>query len=187
MRKIREVLRLKFEAGLSDRQIAAIVGSARSTVQECLRRCRAAGISWPPPEADEATLLGRLYQRGAPVAVVVLPDFAQVHRELARPGVTRQLLWEEYKAAHPEGLQYTAFCVHYQRWLATQELVFRQVHAPGEKLFVDYAGHTVPIVDRHSGQERTAQIFVAVLGASNYTYAEATWTQGVADWLGSQV
>lgn len=188
MRKIREVLRLKVEAGLSDRQIAAAVGSARSTVQECLRRCRAAGIRWPlPPELDEAQLLARLYRRIAPLAVVRLPDFAAVHRELARAGVTRQLLWEDYKAAHPEGLQYTAFCVHYQRWLATQELVFRQVHAPGEKLFVDYAGHTVPILDRHTGEERCAQIFVAVLGASNYTYAEATFSQSLPDWLGAHV
>jgi transposase len=166
MRKIREVLRLKFEAGLSDRQIAAAVGSSISTMQECLRRCRAAGMGWPlPPELDEPQLL----------AVVRLPDFATVHRELACAGVTRPLLWEEYKAAHPEGLQYTAFCVHYQRWRATQELVFR------------YAGQTVPILDRHSGEERCAQIVVAVLGASNHTYAEPTWTQSLPGWLASHV
>jgi transposase len=188
MRKIREVLRLKFEAGLSDRQIAAALGSARSTVQECLRRCRAAGVGWPlPPELGETELLARLYRRVTPLAVVALPDFAAVHHELARAGVTRQLLWEEYKAAHPEGLQYTAFCVRYQRWLATQELVFRQVHTPGDKLFVDYAGQTVPVIDRHSGEICAAQIFVAVLGASNYSYAEATWTQSLPDWLGSHV
>ncbi len=140
-----------------------------------------------PAEFDETALLARLYERIAPLAVVRVPDFSAVHRELARPGVTRQLLWEEYKAAYPEGLQYTAFCIHYRRWLATQELVLRQVHAPGDKLFVDYAGQTVPLVDRHTGELRNAQIFVAVLGASNYSYAEATWTQALPDWLGSHV
>ncbi|MGH7488602.1 MAG: IS21 family transposase, partial [bacterium] len=188
MRKIREVLRLKFDARLSDRQIAAAVGSSRSTVQECLRRCREAQIGWPlPGELDEAALIARLYQRVAPLRTVTAPDFAHVHRELARPGVTRELLWREYKAAQPDGVQYTAFCNQYRRWLATQELVFRQVHAPGEKLFVDYAGHTVPVVDRHSGELRNAQVFVAVLGASNYCYAEASFTQGSADWLASHV
>ncbi|MGH8308800.1 MAG: hypothetical protein ACRETX_03290 [Steroidobacteraceae bacterium] len=158
MRKIRDVLRLKFEAGLSDRQIAAAVGSARSTEQERLRRCRERGIGWPlSPDLDEPQLLARLYRRVAPLAVVARPDFPTVHRELMRAGVTRQLLWEEYKAAHPEGLQYTAFCVHYQRWLTTQELVLRQDHAPGDKLFVDYAGQTVPIIDGHTGEARAAQ------------------------------
>lgn len=110
-----------------------------------------------------------------------------MHRELARPGVTRQLLWEEYRAAHPEGIGYTAFCVHYQRWRRAQALVLRQNHLPGDKLFVDYAGQTVPITDRYTGEQRSAQIFVAVLGASNYTFAEATWSQRLPDWLGSHV
>jgi len=187
MRKIRETLRLKFEAGLSDRQIATVVGAARSTVQECLRRCRAAGVGWPlPTQFDDAALLARLYRSVAPTPAIPLPDFAHVHRELARRGVTRDLLWREYKAMQPEGLQYTAFCNHYRRWRTTQEVVFRQVHTPGDKLFVDYAGHTIPVIDRLTGEERQAQIFVAVLGASNYTYAEATWSQALPDWLGSQ-
>jgi transposase len=174
MRKIREVLRLKAD-GLSDRQIAAVVGSARSTVQECLRRARDGGLTWPlPTELDEVALQARLYRRDVPLPKVPLPDFASVHRELSRAGVTRQLLWEEYRAIHPDGLGYTAFCVHYQRWRSYQALVLRQVHVPGDKLFVDYAGHTVPITDRLTGEARPAQIFVAVLGASNYTYVEAT-------------
>jgi transposase len=110
-----------------------------------------------------------------------------LHRELGRRGVTRLLLWEEYKSAHPDGWQYSVFCDQYRRWLARQERVLRQEHAPGEKLFVDYAGQTVPIVDPHTGECRAAQIFVAVLGCSNLTHAEATWTQGAADWLGSHV
>ncbi|HLF13022.1 MAG TPA: IS21 family transposase, partial [Gammaproteobacteria bacterium] len=189
MRKIREVLRLKHEARLSDREIGRAIGSSRSTVQECLRRAREAGIGWPlPPEVDEAALSARLYRRVVPLSTVVAPDFAEVHKELARRGVTRLLLWQEYRAAHPtEGVQYTAFCNGYRRWRSTQELVFRAVHAPGDKLFVDYAGQRVPIVERHTGEERPAQVFVAVLGASNYTYAEATWTQSLPDWLGSHV
>ena len=188
MRKIKEILRLKHEAGLSDRQIAGSIGSSRSTVQECLRRARAAGLGWPlPAELDEAALTARLYRRVAPVVLTPLPDYAAVHAELGLRGVTRLLLWQEYRAANPEGLQYTAFCNGYRRWRATQELVFRAVHAPGDKLFVDYAGQTVPIVDRHTGEARAAQVFVAVLGCSNCSYAEATWTQSSADWLGSHV
>jgi len=188
MRKIRDVLRLKFEAGLSDRKIAAAIGSSRSTVQECLKRARAAQLGWPlSAELDDAALLARLYRRAGPVTTMPLPDFPHIFRELSRVGVTRQLLWEEYKAAHPEGLQYTAFCVRYRHWLGRQELVLRQAHVPGDKLFVDYAGPTVPITDRHTGEQHPAQIFVAVLGASNYTYAEATASQRVPEWLGSHV
>jgi transposase len=189
MRKIREVLRLKFEVGLSDRQIAVTVGSARSTVQECFSRCRQAGIGWPlSADLSEEALQEKLYHRAVPLKRdVPTPDFATIHRELARRGVTRMLLWQEFKTQHPDGPQYTAFCNQYRRWCATQELVFRQVHAPGDKLFVDYAGYTVGVTDRSTGEMRTAQIFVAVLGASNLSFAEATWTQGAPDWLGSHV
>jgi transposase len=187
VRKIREVLRLKAD-GFSDRQIAAAIGSARSTVQECVRRSRDAGITWPlSPLLDEAALHARLYRRAVPLSRTPRPDFAYLHAELRRRGVTRLLLWEEYKSAHPDGWQYSVFCDQYRRWLATQELVLRQEHAPGDKLFVDYAGQTVPIVDRHTGAIRNAQVFVAVLGFSNYTHAEATLTQGAGDWLGAHV
>ena len=186
MRKIREVLRLKFDAGLGDRRIAQAIGSARSTVQECLRRCQEAGIGWPLPAGlDEAALHARLYQREAPLSRA--PDFAKLQAELKRPGVTRALLWQEYKAAEPSGWQYSVFCDQYRRWLATQDLVLRQHHTPGEKCFVDYAGQTAGVVDRHTGEVRAAQVFVAVLGASSYTYAEATWSQQLPDWLGSHV
>jgi len=187
VRKIREVLRLK-AAGFSDRKIAAAIGSARSTVQECVRRAHEAGLVWPLAEAlDEEALQAQLYRREAPLSQRPRPDFGHIHAELARTGVTRLLLWQEYKAAQPEGWQYSVFCEQYCRWLASQELVLRQNHAPGDKLFVDYAGPTVAVVDRHGGEVRQAQIFVAVLGCSNYTYAEATWTQTLTDWLGAHV
>jgi transposase len=188
MRKIREILRLYHEHGLSRRRIAASIGVSRTAVAECLRRAAAGGLGWPlPAELDEAALQARLYPVPARPAAYPLPDFAQVHAELARKGVTRWLLWQEYKAGHPEGLQYTAFCGHYRLWLADQDIVLRRPHAPGEKLYVDYAGPTVAITDRHTGAVRAAQIFVAILGCSDYTFAEATWTQGVPDWLGSHV
>ena len=154
VRKIREVLRLK-AAGFSDRKIAAAIGSARSTVQECVRRAHEAGLVWPLAEAlDEEALQARLYQREVPLSQRPRPDFAHIHAELARTGVTRLLLWQEYKATQPEGWQYSVFCDQYRRWLASQELVLCQNHAPGEKLFVDYAGQTVAVVDRHGGEVR---------------------------------
>lgn len=179
MRKIREVLRLKFELRLSDSQIARTIGSARSTVQECVRRAKEAGLGWPlPSECGEAQLHARLYRRRVPLSRTPAPDFAVLHAELRRPGVTRLLLWQEYKATHPDGWQYSVFCDQYRRWLATQDAVLRQHHTPGDKCFVDYAGDT--------GEIRQAQIFVAVLGASSYTFAEA-WTQQLPDWIGSHV
>jgi transposase len=166
VRKIREVLRLKAE-GVSDRQIGIAIGSARSTVQECLRRAREAGVSWPlPPHLDETALHAQLYPQAVPVSVTPRPDFPYLHAELRRRGVTRMLLWEEYKAAHPQGWQYSVFCDQYRRWLATQEMSLRQDHLPGDKLFVDYAGQTAAVTDRHTGEIRAAQIFVAVLGCS---------------------
>lgn len=187
VRKIREVLRLK-AAGLSDRQIARSVGSARSTVQACVQRAREAGLSWPLcDELDEAALEARLYRRSVPLSARPAPDFAAIHQELSRPGVTRLLLWQEYKAAHCDGWQYSVFCERYRRWLASAEPVLRRHHAPGEKLFVDYAGQSVPVTDRYTGEMREAQTFVAVLGCSNLTFAEASWTQRLPDWLSSHV
>jgi transposase len=187
VRKIREVLRLKNEARLSDRQIAAVLGSARSTVQECLRRARLAALSWPLPDLDDEELHERLYPRAPQVPRYPTPDFAAIQRELARKGVTRMLLWQEYKARHADGCQYSAFCRDYEAWLGRQDAVMRFEHVPGEKLFVDYAGKTMAVVDRHTGEVKVAEVFVAALGASHYTYVEATLTQTVADWLGAHV
>ena len=110
-----------------------------------------------------------------------------VHQELRHKGVTLLLQWQEYKAAAPEGLQYSRFCDLYQAWRGQRDLVMRQTHRAGEKLFVDFCGQTAAIVDRQTGEIRPAQIFVAVLGASNYTYAEAVASQGLADWIGAHV
>ena len=188
VRKIRDVLRLKSEAQLSDRQIAAVLGSARSTVQECLRRARVAGVSWPlPEEVDDETLWARLYPRALEPPAYPTPDFSRIQSELAHKGVTRKLLWREYKAQHPDGCQYSAFCRDYERWLGRQDAVMRFEHTPGDKLFVDYAGKTMAVIDRHTGEVQIAQVFVAALGASHYTYVEATLTQSVADWLAAHV
>ena len=185
MRKIREVLRLR-GAGRSQHQIARSVGIGQSTVGDYLSRARRAGVSWPTALDDDA-LERALYppKPALPAASRGLPDFAAVHRELKRKSVTLFLLWEEYKGAHPQGFQYSWFCEHYRAFASKVDLVMRQSHRAGETTFVDYAGQTVPVVDRFSGEIREAQVFVAVLGASNYTYAEATWTQALPDWISS--
>lgn len=188
MRKIRDVLRLKFEAGVGERQIADALGVARSTVQEALRRAREGGITWPlPPELTEVALQARLYPHRVVVPTIPLPDFPAIHAELSRKGVTRTLLWQEYKSVHADGLEYSAFCDHYRAWASRQDAVLRLAHTPGDKLFVDYAGHTAEVVNRLTGEVRAAQLFVAVLGHSSYTYAEATWTQTLPDWIGAHV
>ena len=187
MRRVREVLRLSWGLGLSARQVARSCGLSHPTVLAYLRRARAGGLSWPlPASLDDAQLERRLFPPPPPAGVArPTPDWTAVHRALKRKGVTLQLLWDEYKAAHPTGYQYTMFCRRYRRWQSRLDVGMRQDHRAGEKLFVDYAGPTVGGIDRRTGEVRPAQQFVAVMGASRYTYAEATWTQGVADWIGS--
>jgi len=190
MRKVREVLRLKFDGGQTNRRIARSCHISRPTVSDYLLRFAEAGLQWPAAAAlDDATLEQALFPPVpvAPTAGRAVPDWSHVRRELRRKGVTLTLLWHEYKAAHPEGYQYSWFCEHYNAWTGKLDVVMRQEHRGGEKLFVDYAGQTVEVVDRGTGEIRAAQIFVAVLGASNYTYAEATWTQQLPDWIGSHV
>ena len=148
------------------------------------------GISWPvPAELDDSALEARLFS--PPFAVQESPrpqpDWPRLHAELRRPGVTLLLLWEEYRAGQPEGYGYSRFCDLYRDWRAGISPTMRQTHVAGERLFVDFAGQTVPITDPVTGEVRQAQIFVAALGASNYTYAEARWTQGLADWIGCHV
>jgi len=188
VRKIREVLRLRFETGLSGRQVAASLKMARSTVGEYERRFAAAGLTWPlSASLSDSELEQRLFppSPAVPTDTRPVPDWSVVHQELRRPGVTLALLWDEYRAQHPLGFAYSWFCQHYRAWAGKLDLVMRQTHRAGEKLFVDYAGQTAEIIDRMTGEVRTAQIFVAVLGASSYTYAEATWTQGLSDWAGA--
>ena len=190
MRKIKEVLRLSYEQGRSRRQVAASAGLGRATVADYLRRFEAAGLAWPAAAALDDTALERALFPPVvkvPAAERGEPDWAHVHRELRRPGVTLMLLWQEYKATHPQGYQYSWFCERYAAWAGRRDLTMRQHHRAGEKLFVDYAGQTVEVIDPRTGELRTAQIFVAVLGASNYTFAEATWTQRLPDWIGSHV
>jgi transposase len=190
MRQVHEVLRLKWGQGLSERKIAQSLGISRPTVAEYVRRAQAAGVSWPLPTTCDEGVLERLLFPSSPArapAPHLVPEWATVHQELKRKGVTLFLLWQEYKAATPAGLQYSWFCQTYRAWASKLDLVMRQPHRAGETLFVDYAGQGIPVVNRHSGEVHEVTIFVAVLGASNYTYAEATWTQSLPDWIASHV
>ena len=191
MRKIKEVLRLKWDKDLSNRQIARICGIGRPTVKDYLRRAAEAGLAWPLPSGlDETALERQLFPPppSLPAHARGVPNWSVVHQELrSKKSVTLFLLWQEYRETHLEGYQYSWFCEHYRNWRGKLDVVMRQDHRAGEKLFVDYAGQTVPVVDKASGEIREAQIFIAVLGASNYTYAEATWSQGLPDWIGSHV
>ncbi len=190
MRKIYEILRLKYGHGLSNREVAASVSVSRSTVADYLLRAQAAGLSWPLPDGlDEAKLEQRLFPSVSPERPQSRPqpDWADVQRELRHKGVTLALLWQGYKEKHPEGCQYSWFCQQYERWRGAIDPVMRQEHRAGEKLFVDYAGRTMEVVDAKTGEIRKAEIFVATLGASSLTYCEATWSQGLPDWIGSHV
>lgn len=191
MRKIRHVLKLARESGLSTRAIARSLAMSPTSVGEYLRRAEAAGLEWPlPADYDDRQLEAALFPR-LPKAVRdkrPLPEWAEVYRELQkRHGITLVLLWEEYKAIHPEGIQYSQFCERYRVWVGKRNLVMRQNHRGGEKLFVDYAGQSVAVINPQTGEVRDAQIFVATMGASHYTFAEATWTQGLPDWIASHI
>jgi transposase len=192
MRQVREVLRLKFGAGVPGREIARRLGISPATVRETLKRVAATGLGWPLPEdLTDAVLEARLYGHAGTKQGYrrnVEPDWAVIHRELKRKHVTLSVLWEEYTAQHPGGYRYSWFCDLYRAWEGKLSVTMRQSHAGGDKLFVDYAGDTVPvIIDRLTGEIRDAQIFVAVMGASSFSYAQATWTQGLADWLASHI
>jgi transposase len=190
MRQVREVLRLKHACGQSDRQIAAAGRISRYTVAEYLRRAAVVGITWPVPAGlDDAALEARLFSPPLtpPEAVRPQPDWPRVHAELRRPGVTLLLLWQEYRAEHAEGYGYSRFCDLYAEWRGGVSLTMRQTHVAGERLFVDFAGQTLAVVDLATGEVRSAQVFVAVLGASSLTYAEVRWSQGLADWVGCHV
>ncbi len=189
MRKIRDVLRLSLGEGLPRRQVGAAVGLPYTTVADYLMRARAAGVGWPLPETmDDAALESRLYPPSPAAAVGRSPpDFGAVHRELRRKGVTLELLWVEYREQHPDGYGYSQFCNRYRAWSRRVDVVMRQEHRAGEKLFVDVAGQTVPVVDAATGEVSRAAIFVAVLGASNYTYAEAIPSQELPHWVGAHV
>lgn len=191
MRRIRDLLRLKHAQGLSEREISAALGISKGAVGSYLSRARAAGLSWPlPPELDDDDVLELLLFPGVagsrrPGRAV--PDWAQVDRELRRPGVTRALLWEEYRAAHPDSYGYAWFCDRYEAWKGRARPTMRQTHVGGEKVFVDFAGDTIDVIDPTTGEARPAKLFVAAMGASSYIYAEARASEGLEDWIGAHV
>ena len=190
MRRLRELLRLKYEAGLSHRAIAQACMVGLGTVTSYLQRAAAAGLTWPLPEdLDEATLEARLFARPrfASARHRPLPDWPPLHHELKKPGVTLQLLWLEYRAQHPTGYGHTQFCERYRRWARTLKPSMRHVHRAGEKLFVDFAGQRPHLVDAKTGEEMAVELFVGVLGASGLIYAEATRSQDLASWIGAHV
>src|SRR4030081_657374 len=188
MRKVREVLRLKHTLGMSLRQISEATGVGKTVVGEYVRRARVIGVTWPVPEAiDDAELERRLFpvpcETGPPRAVI---DWCKVHAEKKRRSVM-VLLWEEYRAEQVDGYGSSRFCDLYGEWRKTITATMRQTHPAGAKLFVDYAGDTVSVFDQITTAARPAHIFVAALGASNYTYAEARWSEGLADWIAAHV
>jgi len=189
MRKIRDVLRLRAD-GLSKRKIAASLSIGVTTAGEIIRRVRRAGLSWPLPEKLSDEAIERLVYPPTPVTAKdrrPQPEWAAVHRELRRPGVTLELTWEEYREAHPDGYGYSRYCDLYRSWEQRLSPTMRQLHVAGERTFVDYGGTTLEVVDGTTGEVRECQLFVAVLGASSYTYAEATFSQRLVDWIGSHV
>jgi transposase len=189
MRRIKEVLRLAHLDALSERQIARGANMKKSTVHEYLLRAHQASITWAEAQAMSDEQIDHLLfppeEKTDPKRVI--PAWPWIHTELRRKHVTLQLLWEEYRDRHSDGYGYSRFCELYRDFTGAMELSMRQTHVAGEKAFVDYSGDGIEIVDAQTGEARMAQVFVAVLGASNYTYAEATWTQGIEDWIGSQV
>lgn len=193
MRRIRELLRLKYECGLSHERIARALGLSKGVIAKYVGLAHQAGLSWQEARGLEELELERRMHAARPAAAASLagyvqPDYALVHQELKRKGVTLALLWEEYvQASVGPTYRYSRFCDHYREFARRLKRSMRQVHRAGEKLFVDYAGDTVPIVQAAGGASARGNIFVAVLGASGYTYACATATQSMADWIGAQI
>lgn len=193
MRKIREILRLN-KCGYGHKSIAKSIGVGNGTAWDCLKRAKKANLIWPLPDnLTDEQLEKSLYPSSQKVVknadkqpgIIKWPD---IHQELKRKGVTLMLLWREYKEQHPQGLGYSQFCLLYRQWSQHLDVWMRQPHKAGEKLFVDYAGQTMPVVhNNETGEIKDAQIFVATLGASSFTYIEATWTQTLPDWIGAHV
>src|ERR1700682_4826366 len=190
MRQIREVLRLRFASKLPQRAIAKSLGLSQGAVSGYLSRARAASLVWPLPEdLDDAQLEALLSPLPPAIAADQrpLPAWAGVHRELRRPDVTLALLWEEYRAGAPDGFGYSWYCDLYRAWAGRLKPTMRQIHIAGERMFVDFAGRTAEIIDANTGEIIPVQIFVAVLGASSFTSAEAVWSQKLPDWIAAHV
>jgi transposase len=190
MRQVREILRLKYEQRLPHRAIARACGVGVGTVGAYCHRAQQAGLTWPlPAEWDDAQLEARLFQRVGDLVGVPrpLPDMAWLHQELKRPGVTLQRLHLEYLAQHPAGYRYSQFCRHYERWVRTLRPTMRQIHRAGEKAFVDFSGKRPVITDPTTGEIIAVELFVGVLGASSYVYAEACPSQDLTAWITAHV
>lgn len=190
MRQIREILRHRYAAGLSERQISRALGIGKTAVGDAIRRARQAGLTWPlPDDLTDDALERHLFPPPPTVAADQRPqpDWPHIYKELRRRDVTLALLWDEYRGRGPDGYGYSRFCDLYRDWLGRQKPTMRQVHLAGDKMFVDFAGQTVDVVASLTGEIRAAQVFVAVLGASSYTYAEAVWSQSLPDWIGAHV
>ena len=190
MRKIKEVLRLKWGRKLTNRQIATSCSISHSTVREYLLRAELAGLKWPlHPDLDDAAIEHLLFpvaQRDGSVKRQ-MPDMNYLFQELRKKSVTLQLLWYEYKQSNPEGYQYSQFCNRYRHWAKKLDVTLRQEHRAGEKMFVDYAGQTVPIINPCTGEIMKAHLFIAALGASNYTYAEASLAEDLPAWIAAHI
>jgi transposase len=190
MRQLRHLLRLA-HSGASSREMARTLGLARSTVQENLKRAEEAGLRWPlPGDLTDEVLEHRLFSHAGVKSGARRrpePNWGTLVVEMKKPGVTMQILWEEYRAVHAGGYGYSRFCDLFRGFEQRLSPSMRQEHAAGDKVFVDYSGKKIAIIDAQTGEIREAEIFVAVLGASGFTYAEATWTQTLADWIGAHV
>jgi transposase len=193
MRKTKEVLRLRFELGLGQRQIARSCGMGLGTVHNYLERAAAVGIGWPLPEGlGEVELEAKLFGSQPAMTRTVKerpePDWKAMHEQLQQHRhLTLQLLWQEYRQAHPQGYGYSWFCERYQQWRRQLDVVLRQEHKVGEKMFVDWAGATIPVHDATTGEPWPASLFVSVLGASSFTYAEATRDQQLETWIQAHI
>jgi transposase len=189
MRSIREILRLSKQCGLSHREIGKSVGVSASTVGEYLGRAKAAGLSWPLPDHLDDTALDALLFPPPPALPFARPepDFRLAHLELKKKGVTKLLLWQEYKEQNPDGYQYSQFCERYRNWLGTVNVTMRIHHKAGEKVFSDFAGKQLKVTDRETGEVSSAHIFVCALGASSYCFAEAFLDESTASWCAGHV
>jgi transposase len=190
MRKIREVLRLTHDLRLSAREVSEATGVGKTAVSEYVRRAKVVGLTWPiPPEISDAALERCLFTPAGfrEGLTKPLPDWTKVHEELKRRGVTLMTLWEEHRTAYVDGHGYSRFCELYGEWRRRLSPTMRQTYVAGDKLFVDWAGDTVPIIDPMTGEVHAAHLFVAALGASSYTYAEARWSETLPDWIGAHV
>ncbi len=191
MRKFKEVLRLKYDHHLTNRKIAKSCAMSHVTVGKYLDLAKQAGIAWPlPDDIDDSQIEQRLYANVSrpPSTKPVMPSMSYLFQEMKRKHVTLQLLWYEYKQGNPDGYQYSYFCEQYNRWRQSLDISLRQEHLAGEKAFIDYAGQTVSIFNPETGKiELDAQIFIAAMGASNYSYVEATASQSLPDWIKSHI